>query len=108
MQKPSKKVRRRSSDLLGQGMRVMRQMGSTISLKMQKQHKFMSLAELRRHLLYRYHSLPKAFQHMESHLKNCKHEKRSFLTSLQLADFTQMIASSGVESRDAQHVFKLV
>lgn len=107
-QKPTKRVRRHRSSIADHGLRMLRQLSGTIRPKVPKQRKFMSLAELRRHLLHRYHSLPKAFREMDNHIALCNHEEAVFETSLQLADFTQMMALCGVNAQDALHLFTLM
>lgn len=120
-QKSRENLKHRRNDMVGHGLRVMRNVGTAMGLRRRKKvpkHNSRSLAELRRHFVQRHRSLAKAFREMEDHLKECQREegaawKKSNIaddlhTKMMLADFTKAIAIFGVDSEEALHFFKLM
>eukprot|EP00746_Dinoflagellata_sp_MGD_P000439 gnl/MRDRNA2_/MRDRNA2_100786_c0_seq1.p1 gnl/MRDRNA2_/MRDRNA2_100786_c0~~gnl/MRDRNA2_/MRDRNA2_100786_c0_seq1.p1 ORF type:complete len:540 (+),score=82.78 gnl/MRDRNA2_/MRDRNA2_100786_c0_seq1:106-1725(+) len=108
--------KRSKKSIVSGGLRMIARVSTAIGFKTPKTQ-FLSLADLRRHLLQQHRSLHKAFKAMETHLQEIKHkEGTSWMkstnvdmhASMELAEFTKAIAFFDIDHFQARHFFELM
>lgn len=119
-EKLTKKVQRQGTKAIANGLRVMLRLSTAIGLSAKAEKRaFLSLADLRKHMLQRTRSLHKAFRDMEHRLMELKNEEGTSWQaknsegspsnhSMSLSEFSRAIAFFGIGSQQARHFFDLM